>query len=64
MTVKEAIVQAVEQLPEECLDNLARYVESLRQRSALQNVPTAPASEAALAKDWLRPEEDEAWRDL
>ncbi len=21
-------------------------------------------SEAALAKDWLRPEEDEAWRDL
>jgi hypothetical protein len=27
-------------------------------------VPTALASVAVLAKDWLRPEEDEAWRDL
>ena len=26
--------------------------------------PTALASERVLAKDWLRPEEDEAWRDL
>jgi len=64
MTAKEAIVQAVEDLPEDCLDDLAHYVEALRQRAALQTVPTALASEAVLAKDWLRPEEDEAWRDL
>jgi hypothetical protein len=32
--------------------------------AALRTVPTALASEAVLAKDWLRPEEDEAWRDL
>jgi hypothetical protein len=25
---------------------------------------TARASEAVLAKDWLRPEEDEAWQSL
>jgi hypothetical protein len=25
---------------------------------------TALLSESALAKDWLRPEEDDAWRDL
>lgn len=64
MTVKESIVQAVEDLPEECLDDLAHYVEALRQATALRAVPTALASEAVLAKDWLRPEEDEAWRDL
>ena len=64
MTAIEAIVQAVEDLPDECLDDLAHYVEALRQKTALQTVPTALASEAALAKDWLRPEEDEAWRDL
>ena len=64
MTAKEAIVQAVEELPEECLDDLAHYVEALRHRAALRSVPTALASEAVLAKDWLRPEEDEAWRDL
>lgn len=26
--------------------------------------PITLASEAALSKDWLRPEEDEAWKDL
>ena len=64
MTVKEAIVQAVEDLLEECLDDLAHYVEALRHRTALRDTPTALASEAVLAKDWLRPEEDEARRDL
>jgi hypothetical protein len=64
MTAKEAILKAVEDLPEECLDDLARYVEELRQKTALRAAPTASASEAVLAKDWLRPEEDEAWRDL
>jgi hypothetical protein len=64
MTAKEAIVQAVEDLPEECLDDLAQYVEVLRRRAALRTVPTALASEGVLAKDWLRPEEDGAWQDL
>ena len=64
MTVKESIVEAVEGLPEDCLDDLAHYVEGLRQRAALRAVPTTLASESVLAKDWLKPEEDEAWRDL
>ena len=64
MTAKEAIVKAVEDMPEEYLDDLARYVETLRQKAALHTVPTALASETVLAKDWLRPEEEEAWRDL
>ena len=64
MTLKETIVQAVEDLPEDCLDDLAHYFESLRRRAALRAAPTALASEAVLAKDWLRPEEDEAWRNL
>jgi hypothetical protein len=64
MTAKEAIVQAVEDLPDDCLDDLVRYVEVLRRRAAVRAMPTAMASEAVLAKDWLRPEEEEAWRDL
>ncbi len=64
MTSKEAIVQAVEDLPEECLSDLAQYVEALRRQAAMQAVPTASASEAVLAKDWLQPEEDKAWSDL
>ncbi len=64
MTTKEVILKAVEDLPEECLDDLANYAELLRHKTALLSSPTAMASERVLAKDWLRPEEDEAWQDL
>jgi hypothetical protein len=29
-----------------------------------ESMETAIASETSLKKDWLKPEEDEAWRDL
>ena len=29
-----------------------------------EQLDTAVASESSLKKDWLRPEEDEAWRSL
>ncbi len=64
MTAREVIVKEIEELPDECLGGLADYVERLRRGAALQAVPTALATEAVLAEDWLRPKEDEAWRDL
>jgi hypothetical protein len=64
MTVKEAILKAVEDLPEECLDDLASYADLLRHKAAVRSSPTAMASERVLAADWLRPEEDETWRNL
>ena len=35
-----------------------------RKRKYSEGMETYLLSESALAKDWLRPEEDEAWRDL
>jgi hypothetical protein len=64
MTVKELLLQAVEELPEEYLKDLAEYARGLRLKAALREVPTALASQEVLAKDWLRPEEDDAWQDL
>jgi len=64
MTTREIILKAVEDLPEECLDELASYAERLRRKTAAESSLTALASERTLAKDWLQPEEDEAWRDL
>jgi hypothetical protein len=64
MTTKEAIVHAVEDLPAEYLDEVAAYLQTLQLRAAHRNVPTALASESVLARDWLRPEEDQAWQDL
>lgn len=64
MTTKDAIIHALEELPPEYLDELAAYLQKMKLRAAHQNVPTALASETILARDWLRPEEDEAWQDL
>ena len=36
----------------------------LEEKSLQEGVRTAIASETSLMKDWLRPEEDEAWQDL
>ncbi len=64
MTVRESLLQTVEQLPEEYLEELADHARRLRLKAAHQDVPTALASEEVLARDWLRPEEDDAWQDL
>lgn len=36
----------------------------LRPMKRVNQIATAIASERSLAKDWLSPEEDEAWKDL
>ena len=64
MTVKESLLQVVEELPSEYLCDLAEFAKRLRLKAAHREVPTALASEQVLARDWLRPEEDEAWKDL
>jgi hypothetical protein len=51
-------------LPDFVLEEVLDYVKFLKARIALERFDTALASEASLGRDWLRPEEDEAWKDL
>ena len=37
---------------------------NMRMSEGSEGLETYLLSESALAKDWLRPEEDEAWQDL
>jgi hypothetical protein len=64
MTAREALLRSLEELPEDCVIELAEYAEKLRLKAAHLRVPTTLASQEVLARDWLRPEEDEAWQDL
>ncbi|HQU43643.1 MAG TPA: hypothetical protein PK867_12580 [Pirellulales bacterium] len=64
MTRKEAVLQEIEDLPDEFIGDVLEYIRRLRLQSAIQRSDAAVASEAVLAKDWLLSEEDEAWRDL
>ncbi|TFG19129.1 MAG: DUF2281 domain-containing protein [Promethearchaeota archaeon] len=46
------------------MDDILDYIKFLKEKLNIQNIETAIMSESSLKKDWLRPEEDEAWRDL
>jgi len=59
---KQQIVDEVSRLPEASLDNALALIRMLARRNGAYE--TAVLSEAALAKDWNTPEEDEAWKDL
>ncbi len=64
MKEKEAVIREIEDLPATLLDEVLDFARFLKLRAAQENAETALLSERVLGRDWLRPEEDEAWRDL
>jgi hypothetical protein len=64
MTKKEAIIKEIEQIPEPFLDEVLDFVQFLKVKTLKEGLSTAIASESSLKKDWLKPEEDEAWHSL
>ena len=68
MTRIEALIQEAEDVPEILLDETLDFLRFLKtrygQEAHSERMETMLLSESALAKDWLRPEEDEAWQDL
>ena len=63
MSKRELINRELDRLPEQDLDRLLAFVQSLKEAHADAMMPTLIA-QSALAKDWLTPEEDEAWANL
>lgn len=58
------VMGEIEELPEPLLEEVLHFVRFLKSQASQERFEAALLSEAALRKDWLRPEEDEAWRDL
>ena len=61
---KEAVIKEIEEIPEPFLEEVLDFVHFLKAKIAKERLDTAIASESVLKKDWLKPEEDEAWRSL
>jgi hypothetical protein len=59
---KELILAQLDTVPEDHLDELLQFIAFLKFRK--EKTETHLASQATLAKDWLNPEEDEAWQHL
>ena len=62
--VKEEIISELEDLPPRTYGEVLDFIRFLKFRRRKAVPDTALASEPVLRKDWLRPEEDEAWNDL
>ena len=64
MTDRQAILADLEGVPDALLQEVRDFIRFLKNRARRKPNETALLSEQALARDWLRPEEDEAWQDL
>jgi len=64
MEVKELILKEIEKIPEQYLTEILDFIRFLETKALEERIETAIASETSLKKDWLKPEEDEAWQDL
>ena len=65
MRTKELIIQKIEELPEEYLDEVLNFISLLERKKDLgEKLEVTILSKSSLEKDWLSPEEEEAWKDL
>ncbi|MGA2464324.1 MAG: DUF2281 domain-containing protein [Thermodesulfobacteriota bacterium] len=64
MSKKEAVIKEIEQIPEPFLEEVLDFVHFLKAKIIKERLDTVIGSESSLKKDWLKPEEDEAWQSL
>jgi hypothetical protein len=64
MTKRDLLVKEIEEVPEPMLEEILDFVRFLKVKGAQEKLEITLLSEPSLQKDWLKPEEDEAWRDL
>jgi hypothetical protein len=64
MSSKELIAQEIKKLPEVYLGEILDFIRFLENKTLGEKRQIAIASQSSLKKDWLSPEEDEAWKNL
>lgn len=64
MNRREMLIRETEGLTASDLREVLDFVRFLKTKSLKKRSETLTFSESSLRKDWLRPDEDEAWRDL
>jgi hypothetical protein len=63
--LREQVLKEIAEVPDVALPEVLSFLQSRKLKNiAPEKLGVSLLSEAALAKDWLAPEEDEAWKDL
>ncbi len=64
MSTRELLMNEIKKVPEPFLTEVLDFIHFIKARIAHEKLDIAVMSESSLGKDWLKPEEDEAWQDL
>ena len=64
MSAKDLIIQEMDQVPEPMLKEVLDFLRFFKAKQLQERLEIPILSESSLEKDWLRPEEDEAWQHL
>jgi len=64
MNTGEELINEIEDAPEPLLSEMLDFVHFLKAKTFREKPDTAVLSESSLGKDWLNPEEDDAWQRL
>jgi hypothetical protein len=63
MSNREYLAREVMEEPEPIIDKLVDYLHLLKSKTFTPNYDSLLLSYPTLAKDWLSPEEEQAWKD-
>ena len=64
MSKKHTLTDDIRAISESFRDEVLGFIRFVKTKIATDKLDILIASESSLKKDWLRPEEDEAWKDL
>ncbi len=64
MSTKELLLNEINEVPEPLLNEVLDFVHFLKEKAIRKKIDIAIMSEPSLSKDWLKPEEEEAWQNL
>ena len=64
MSTKELLLNEINEIPEPLLIEVLDFVHFLKEKAIREKLDIAIMSESSLSKDWLKPEEEEAWQNL
>ena len=64
MQSKDMLHKEIDSLPDEYAGEILDILNYVKRKYANENMEVTLLSETSLRKDWLSPEEDEAWQDL
>lgn len=61
---KELLLNEIEDISGPILDELIDFVQFLKSKKSQEKIHLSIASESSLKKDWLKSDEDNAWKNL